>query len=123
MQTRDGDRSAHRFKRARFVRPLQIAPAFTAALLGALGQNLRRRKRLRHQRTGGGISAANGSGFNGIEGDLRHRGRIVREKQLQPGFVVGEQFRSNVRIVWVFGLQSAHLHESYSWHRLTSLEK
>jgi uncharacterized pyridoxal phosphate-containing UPF0001 family protein len=75
-------------------------------LPGALGQRLRRRKRLRHQGTGGFIAASNSRRFDGIERQSRHGGGLVGEQRLQPCLVVCEQLRSNVRIVWKFGLQS-----------------
>jgi len=87
MQPSDRDRPAHRFKGARLIRPLQVAPAFAAALFGAFGQQHGFRKRLRHERAGCFIPAANGSRFNGIERKQSRGSGLVGKHLFEPGFV------------------------------------
>jgi hypothetical protein len=90
MQAGDGDCSAHRFKGTRFVRPLQIAAAFAAALFGTFGQDHRFGNCLRHQCAGGFIAAANSRRFDGIERKCGQGATLVRKKKFESGFVLRE---------------------------------
>jgi hypothetical protein len=107
MQAGHRDRPAHRIQGARFIRPLQVAPAFAAALLGAFGQEHRFGKRLRHQRASRLIAGAHGRRFDRIEGKGQWAAGLIGKHLFQFGFVLRQQFRPNARIVWMFCLHGA----------------